>query len=226
MTDLAPTPPPTTEAPAPQGALASKLYPDGMNNEVAAEPAPAPLTEDAPANPPSEPAASDPPVSEPAVDTPAEITYDLTFPENFSADDALLTELKTVAAEAKLPHESAQRLVDMHVKATEAFVAQQQEAFANLQKEWVAEIEKAPAFSTPAAREQSLRTIASVLDEFGSPEVRQAFDMTGAGNNPHVVNFLLQVAQALTEGAPTTQGKPPGPQRGASLGQRLYPSQN
>jgi len=156
----------------------------------------------------------------------APIVYDLKLPETFQADEPSLSELTALAAEAKLPPEQAQKLVDLHVKATEAFVAQQQQAFQALQTQWVSEINALPDFATPAQREASLRSIAGVLDEFGSPDVRAAFEMTGAGNNPHIVNFVLKVSKALSEGAPTPQGAPPNSKTPTqSLSDRLYPGQ-
>jgi hypothetical protein len=181
--------------------------------------------EAAPAPVEAAPATTEAPASLVEAPVEAPIVYDLKLPETFQIDQAALTDMQAMAAEAKLPPEQAQKFVDLHVKATEAFVAQQQQAFAALQSEWVSELQKSPDFATPAARETSLRSIAGVLDEFGSPEVRSAFDMTGAGNNPHIVNFVLKVAKALSEGAPTTQGSPAFKTPTQSLSDRLYPSQ-
>lgn len=176
---------------------------------------------EAPAAPEGE-APADPPTAEPP------IVYDLKLPETFQVDETALTDLQTLAAEAKLPPDQAQKFVDLHVKATEAFVAQQQQAFQALQTQWANEVSALPDFATPAAREASLRAIASALDEFGSPEVRSAFEMTGAGNNPHIVSLFLKMSKALSEGAPTTQGNPPANPKTPtqSLSDRLYPQGN
>jgi len=161
----------------------------------------------------------------PAVEAP--IVYDLKLPETFQADPAALADLQSLAAEAKLPADQAQRLVDLHVKATESLVAQQLQAFQALQTQWTEEVNKLPDFATPTAREASLRTLASALDEFGTPEARSAFDMTGAGNNPHIVSLFLKMAKALSEGAPTSQGAPSTFKTPSqSLSERLYPQGN
>ena len=201
---VSPQPPAPTPAPTEGGPAATML---GGEPPASAEVAPA--TPEAPA------------------EAEAPIVYDLKLPETFQADPAALADLQSLAAEAKLPADQAQRLVDLHVKATESLVAQQLQAFQALQTQWTEEVNKLPDFATPTAREASLRTLASALDEFGTPEARSAFDMTGAGNNPHIVSLFLKMAKALSEGAPTSQGTPSTFKTPSqSLSERLYPQGN
>ena len=86
-----------------------------------------------------------------------------------------------------------------------------------------------PEFQGPT-RETSIATINRLVEEFapnGGKELRQAFDVTGLGNNPSLVRFLLDVSTALVEGSPTPSGGPPAhasgnpPQGRRSLGESL-----
>lgn len=65
--------------------------------------------------------------------------------------------------------------------------------------------------------------ISKIIDTYGTPELRQAFDLTGAGNNPHVIKFLAKLAKQLTEPSPPP---PPSVMTGnESIAQRMYPNQ-
>lgn len=220
---------PVIEAPASPAApqtLGDSLYPAPA--EPPADPAtPADPAVELPAGEaPPEPDAAKPPESEAPVVL-AAADYKFTFPENISVDDAVMTDFREAAAEAKLPNESAQKLLDMHVKGVEQTVAKLQEAqvqqFRDTQADWTRQIDAMPEFQG-AERERSLAVIGRVLDEFGSPEVREIFNLTGSGNNPHVVKMILSLANALVEGEPTSVGNPPtGAKQGRTFGQIFYP---
>lgn len=59
------------------------------------------------------------------------------------------------------------------------------------------------------AFEASMTDIGGLVQEFGSDELRQVMDLTGAGNNVHVIQFLAKVAGVLKEGRPTPVPTPP-----------------
>lgn len=204
-------------APAPASPVAASLYP-------AADPALAPAAAPAPAaegevTPPAEPNGEAAP---PPADAPAPV-YEFKFPEGFTPDEAAIGSFKEIAAKANLAPEAAQQMLDMYAQTVQSAQAAQVKAWNDLQSTWTKELDAVPDFATPQLKEQSLKTISSVIEEFGTPGLKEAFDMTGAGNNPHVVQFVLNVAKALVEGAPTPQGNPTGAAaRGRSIGERLY----
>lgn len=227
-----------TEAPAPARTLGESLYP-------AAEPAPEPKPAgvDASTDQPTEAAASDgegTPESEdaakpegekppPPVLT-AESYADLKIGEEFTVDETALGAAKDIFAEAQVPPEAAQKLLDLYTSnikaATEAAQKATQESFTALNTKWATETNALPEFQGEA-KKQTLAILGRTMDEFGSPEAREAFNLTGAGNNPHIVRYILSLAQAVVEGSPTSQGAPvtTDPRKGKSLGQRLYPTQ-
>jgi len=154
---------------------------------------------------------------------------DLTLGDDFTVNDEALTAAKSIFAEAQLPPESAQKLLDLYatnIKATaEAAAKATQETFTALNTKWAAETNALPEMQGEA-KKQTLAILGRTMDEFGSPEAREAFNLTGAGNNPHIVRYILSLAQAVVEGGPTSQGAPVNtdPRKGKSLGQRLYPN--
>jgi hypothetical protein len=125
-----------------------------------------------------------------------------------------------------IPPEAAQSFMDMHVaelsKAAEAFAKSQADAWAETQKAWTEEIKADKVLggsNTPAVT----AALGRALDEYGTPEARQAFDLTGAGNNPAIVRMFYAMATALSEGQPHPAAGPSS-QRGRNAADTLYPN--
>lgn len=217
----APAPEPTP-APAPEPAPAPAPTP---------EPAPAPA-EPAPAPAPGDPAPGSAidPAPEPAP-APAPITaesYVFTYPEGFTEDAEVMAGIKATLAKASVPPEIAQELVTTHVEqlkaAVAAGVAASQTQFSEMNSKWVTEINAMPEFQGEA-KKQTSATLGRVWDEFGSPEAKEAFNLTGAGNNPAIVRMFLKMAAALSEGRPAAPGAPAGSSPSQQTrGQKLYGS--
>lgn len=157
---------------------------------------------------------------------------DLALPEGFVLDDALMTTAKASFAELGIKPDLAPKLLDLYATVTKAVNAQATQEFATQQTAWTTEINTMPEFQGEA-RATSLQAIGKVFDEYGTPEARAALDAFGTGNNPALVKMFLRMANALSEGTPTTQGRPaatgkdgkPASQQGKTIGQRLYPDQ-
>jgi hypothetical protein len=152
-------------------------------------------------------------------------TYDnLKLADGLEVADALLGKFKETAANAKLDEPTAQAVLDLLPDVLKGQMEAIQASFQATQTEWTNTVNAMPEF-TGANREVSLTKIGRVLDEFGTPEVRQLFDQTGAGNNPHLVQMFLKLADAVGEGNPTPQGRPNGSGAGRkSAAEILYPN--
>lgn len=170
----------------------------------------------------------EPKVEEPKVETkteevPSEVKYEFKAPEGVTLDEKQIADFTALAQEAKVDPAVAQKFLDAHFTALNAqaksFVEQQGEAWKKTTDGWKAEVAADPILGANKVEVQS--TIARALDEFGSKEAREAFDLTGAGENPAVIRMIYKMAQALSEGTPTPMGKPAGkaPQ---TFGERLY----
>lgn len=230
------------DASTPAKSLGESLYPAPAESQPAPEPAPAgvdasteaaPVAEGGEGKETGEKPADD---SKPAEgDAPALLTAesyaDLKIADGFEVNDAALTDAKAIFAEAQVPPEAAQKLLDLYTTnlktATDQLAAAHQEQFTALNQQWIDATNALPEMQGEA-KKQTLAILGRTMDEFGSPEAREAFNLTGAGNNPHIVKYILSLAQAVVEGAPTPQGAPAlsDPRKGKSLGQRLYPNSN
>lgn len=158
----------------------------------------------------------------------APIKYELKLPEGIKADEKSMATFTALLGEHKIDPKVAQSLVDMHYanmqETAKAFVADNQKLWTETQTKWADEISKDPELGGDK-KAATVARLGKALDEYGSPEARQAFDMTGAGNNPHIVRMFNKMAAALEEGGPRIAGSPAG-KKGQTLGGRLYPSTN
>lgn len=149
-------------------------------------------------------------------------TYDFKLPEGIEASESL-TKFSELAKAANIPQAKAQELLDLYYAETktqtEAFSKAQESAWTSTIDGWKGEMAK--AYPGAKLTEAQVR-VGKALDEYGSPEARAAFDLTGAGWNPHVFALFDKMAAALSEGSLRAAGSPVG-RTGASLGDRLYP---
>lgn len=157
-------------------------------------------------------------------DAPAPIdpaSYVLTLPEGFTEDPALMTQARTLLAEAGVPADKAQGLVDLYIAGQSAASAQIQSALEARSAEWLTASNALPEF-TGEMRKTSIASIGKAFDTFGDNDVREVFASTGVGNHPAVVRMFLKMSQALSEGAPSLPGRPTG-QNGGQYKTTLYP---
>lgn len=185
--------------------------------EVAAEPAAEPVVE---------------PVVEGEAEAPTPIdwtTAEITLPEGMTVDDTIMGGFRELAAATNLDQPTAQKFIDLYTSALTSgqntIIETMQANWSATQTKWVGEINAMPEFQGEQA-DRSKAMIGRVLDEFGTPEVREAFETTGAGNNPAIVRMILNLSSALLEGEPALVGRPSGTKQNRTLGERLYGTSN
>lgn len=196
-----------------------------MNTQVDVTTNPAPISTDpnavpdpalvAPTDGTTEPDAPAPsaPVVEPA---PALTAEDVTLPEGFIAEGEVMEEFLTFANDLGLDKDKASALVGLHAKVLESAQTAAATEWQKLQDTWIAEAKALPQIGGDKL-DESLSVIAKAIDKYGSPEAKEAFTITGAGNNPHIIKLLHSMASKLVE-APPVSGNPTnaGPQDRAS----------
>lgn len=146
---------------------------------------------------------------------------DLKFPEGMSVDDAARDDFLGILNNREMtPAQQAQALVDLQAKvATQASEAGSQ-AWTTLQETWVKDVKADPDIGG-AKLEPALASIGKLIESHGSPELRAVMDLTGAGNNVHVIKFLSNIAKSLTEGGHVS-GTPGSTEQ--SVADLLYPT--
>lgn len=144
--------------------------------------------------------------------------YEFKFPDGFEANKEQLGKFEEIARAANLPQERAQELLDLYVgelkSAGDAFASKQMEGWKSTLTSWKNEITSDPNFSGEKLTEAQV-VIGKALDQFGSKEARDGFQLTGAGDNPAVFRFVHAMAKALTEGGAQPLGAPPSKKSGS-----------
>ena len=161
--------------------------------------------------PPVEPAKTDEPPKEPVAEAapPSEpIKYEpFVLPETFERDEAAMNEFTKTLEEIRAPQEFGQKLVDLYAREATKLYESQQKYFADTVNGWKEDVLADPELG--GNRTQTvLRSCGAVLEQFGSPELRQMFNLTGTGNHPEMVRFLNKIGKFLGEGTPVRAEKP------------------
>lgn len=146
----------------------------------------------------------------------------LVLPEGLTLPDEVKGSLSEIAQKHGLTQPAAQELIDLHAKVAKQAAEASTAAWQDLHKQWVDEVKAMPEFAG-AKLGEAQATIARAINQFGSPEVRQAFDLTGAGSNPHIFKFVYNLAKSLGEGTATPAVVPPAQVKSAA--ELFYPTQ-
>lgn len=143
---------------------------------------------------------------------------DIVLPEGFTADESLQTEFVELMNNTELsPKDRANALVALQAKAITAASEASSAAWTEMQDQWRGEVKA----DLGDKLEPTLSAVGKLITEYGSPELVGVFDLTGAGNNLHVIKFLSTIASKLTEGG-YTSGMPAATETTAA--ERMFPS--
>lgn len=132
--------------------------------------------------------------------------------------------LTDFASRYNLPHDAVQEMIDTYFShlagVRDSVGSSVDEAWSAMTGEWHSELEAqyGDKLNDVIARLQP------VLNEFGTPQLREAMDITGMGNHPEMVRFLEKIADAIGEAPPVERGRPAN---GAASGlSAVYPTMN
>ena len=99
---------------------------------------------------------------------------------------------------AGLPQEQAQKFIDLALSREQAAATRGVQAFVDLQTKWVSEIKADPEIGG-ARFEVSMASAGRAIDRLGVPGLREALNLTGAGNNPAIVKAFVRLGQMVSE---------------------------
>lgn len=147
---------------------------------------------------------------------------DITFPEGLQVSNEMRDEALAIVNNRELsPKEQLQGLIDLQGKLAKEASDTISETWTNTQKEWQDAVKADPTIGgdkLPA----TLAAVNKLVGEYGSPELVEAFALTGAGNNVHVIKFLNSIAGKLLEGGAFPATNPTNQESTAA--ERLFPS--
>lgn len=176
-------------------------------------------------------AALTPPAAAPVEPAPAPfeaLTVEaLALPEGLTFEGEQAEKFLGLANELQLPKERVESLLGLHSEMLQSAFKQAEtqytEAWEKTQNDWVEAVKAHPEIGGPNL-EKSVAEIGKMLDRYGSKEAREAFDLTGAGNHPAIVQFLHKLAKQVNE-APPVSGAPPGTAATADRATRIFGNQ-
>lgn len=168
--------------------------------------------------------------------------YELTAPEGFEINEAVLAEATPVFNELGLGNEQAQKLMPLGAKLIESHEQAKADEFAAVRAGWAQET-KADREIGGAQLKETQRLAAKALDTFVGPqyllddkgervlgqdgkpipnEFRQLLNESGMGDHPAMARFLRKVGEACSEDGTIARGNS-GPAVPKSREEALYP---
>lgn len=169
----------------------------------------------------------DPPKQEDELKAPEPLTVEqLTAPEGFEITAETAAPFLEILNNNELSvQDRANALIGLHTKALADASEASSKAWDDTQTKWKDEAKSDPDVGGEKLQ-PALTGIGKLLDEFGDKDTRDVFDLTGAGNNVHMIKFLSKVANVLNEGdyfkaASPNKGNDPN-----SAAKRMFPSAN
>lgn len=147
---------------------------------------------------------------------------DITFPEDVQVNEAVRDEALAIVNNRELsPKEQLQGLIDLQTKVAKEASEAISETWAQTQQQWQDEVKADPVIGGDKLQ-STLASVNKLVSEYGDEKLVEAFAITGAGNNVHVIKFLNSVAGKLLEGG-IVQAQTPTNQE-SSAAERLFPS--
>lgn len=162
--------------------------------------------------------------------------YDFKAPDGFELDSKAIEAATPVFKELGLTNEQGQKLFDVYQKLTVEAIEAPYKAYESLRSGWRDEIAKNSTLGngsdglSDSARANIARAIDSVGDAKAQTALKEALDITGAGDNPAIVAAFNALGKLLSEGTAVRAGAPApvkvpnaGPKSAANA---LYPNLN
>ncbi len=120
------------------------------------------------------------------------------LPDGATVDGEQLEQATALFKEAGLPQEQAQKFIDLALSREQAAATRGVQAFVDLQTKWVSEIKADPEIGGTRF-EASMAQASRAIDRLGVPGLREALNLTGAGNNPAIVKAFVRLGQMVSE---------------------------
>jgi hypothetical protein len=146
---------------------------------------------------------------------------DFTLPEGIAVDAPSLDAAKQLFAADGLSQERAQHYVDLYAGKLKEAAEAPYRLWAETQQEWQQVVKTDREIGGPKLA-GNLAIAAKVVDRFGGDALRQALNVSGAGNHPDVIRAFIRIGKAISEDA-LVLGRGVA-QESRSRADRLYPN--
>ena len=133
------------------------------------------------------------------VEDPAIPSYtDFKLPEGMAIDAEGMKPAIDLFKESGLSQEQAQKFIDLATSREVAAAQKGQQAYVDMQNKWVSEIKADPEIGGEKLT-ANVAKVGQLIDRLAIPGLREALDLTGAGNNPAITKAFVRLAQMTAE---------------------------
>ncbi len=123
---------------------------------------------------------------------------DFTLPEGVVIDVDGMSEAKKFFAEDGLSQDRAQAYVDLYTNRLKDAMEAPYKLWAETQRSWQDEVRNDREIGG-ARLAANLGVAAKAVDRFGGDALRQALNVSGAGNHPEIIRAFIRIGKAISE---------------------------
>jgi len=135
---------------------------------------------------------------EPAEEAEMPEHYEFKLPEGMQLDKEGFDVLEPLLKEAKVPQETAQRLVDLYIQRAEANRNADKAAYSEVVKSWTEQTKADPEIGG-AKLAENLGLGARVINKFGTPAALEVLRDSGLMNHPEVIRMFVKLGRVISE---------------------------
>lgn len=145
--------------------------------------------------------------------------YQFNMPEGMEVNSDLAEGISPLFRELELTQAQADKFISVYADVMQKQHDAAAEAFAGQLEEWASEL-KADKDLGGDQFEPNMAVARSAVEQFGSPELAEFLDSTGAGSHPAVVKFCYEIGKHLAE--PGSGSGSGGGSRPKDRAERMY----
>lgn len=123
---------------------------------------------------------------------------EIKLPEGFDADKPLQEKFVALVNEHGIPRNAVPALVALQADALKAASEANSALWNKTQEEWQAQSKADPEIGGDKLA-PNLTLISKFVDHYGGTKLREALDLTGAGNHPEIIKAFAKAAKDLGE---------------------------
>jgi hypothetical protein len=132
---------------------------------------------------------------------------EIKIPDGMTIDEPVMKGFVEIVNKFGLGRDAVAELTTLQANAMKNVSEAGNKLYSEMQDKWRSEATADPDIGGERLA-STLGGISKLVDKYGSPELRGVLDLTGAGNNPHVIKFLNGIYKQLGEGHFVAPGAP------------------
>jgi hypothetical protein len=150
---------------------------------------------------------------------------DFTLPDGLTIPDDVKASALTLFKDLNLSQEAAQKLIDFQMGVEQKAAADLKKHWDTTHETWVKGFREDKEIGGENEKQSLAYAKAALASEFATPALKEALEVTGAGNHPEVIRLLARLGKAVSDDKSVLAGKAKGDQS-KDPAKKLFPSFN